>query len=80
MQIKDIFGKLSENLDFIYKNLPTGAKTFLILYFLKKFNKILFISEDAEIIYDEIKSMNPEIRVSFYEGENINPFESQIIL
>ncbi len=63
MQIQEIFDSIVGEIDFVDKDLPTGAKSFLILSFFKRFNKIIFISKDAEIIYDEIKSIRPEGKV-----------------
>lgn len=80
MQIQGIFDSIVKEINFIDKNLPTGAKTFLLLSFLKRFEKILFVSEEAETIQEEIKSMKPEIKISLYEGKNINPFENEVIL
>ena len=77
--VEEIFDRLVQKIDYIDKNIPSGAKTFLLLSFLKKYKKILFIGEEIEKIYEEIKSINPEIKISIYKGDTIN-FESEIIL
>ncbi len=77
--VEEIFDRLVQKIDYIDKNIPSGAKTFLLLSFLKKYKKILFVGEEIEKIYEEIKSINPEIKISVYEQNTIN-LKSEIIL
>jgi transcription-repair coupling factor (superfamily II helicase) len=76
--VEKVFEEISNKVDYIEKNIPTGAKTLLLLSFLKKYKKIVFISEEAEEIYEEIKNIDPDLKASIYE-ENLN-LESEIIL
>lgn len=77
--VEEVFDRLVQKIDYIDKNIPSGAKTFLLLSFLKKYKKILFIGEEIEKIYEEIKSINPEIKISIYDRNTIN-YKSELIL
>lgn len=77
--VEEIFDRIVQKIDYIDKNIPSGAKTFLLLSFLKKYKKILFIGEEIEKIYEEIKNIKPEIKISIYNKNTID-LKSEIIL
>lgn len=76
--VEKVFEEIISKVDYIEKNIPTGAKSLLLLSFFKKYKKIIFIGEEIEEIYEEIKNINPDLKISIYEG-NLN-LESEIIL